>query len=413
MNAEIVSVGTELLLGDIVNTNAQFLAKELAELGINVYFQSVVGDNPERLRQTLETAFSHSELVITTGGLGPTMDDLTKETAAAFFGKQLVEDAGWRRLLEEMFASRGRTMTPNNLKQALVPAGARCLYNANGTAPGIIMEEGGRMMVLLPGPPREMRPMFLEQVKPVLEAKQQVTLVSRTLRVAGIGESQLETMLMDLMEAQTNPTIALYADPLEALVRITAKAPTRAEGEAMLDPVEAAIAKIVGNAIYGYGRDTSMAQVTGELLLKKGLTIALAESCTGGLLTAALVETPGISAILKEGAVTYSNEAKMRRLGVSAETLERFGAVSRETAAEMAAGIAKTAGTDIGVSTTGVAGPGGGTPEKPVGLVYVGLSFRGEVTTKELRLMGDRSRIRNLAVYHALDMVRRALLEKA
>ncbi len=413
MNAEIIAVGTELLLGDIVNTNAQFLAKELAGLGINVYYQSVVGDNPQRLRQTLEIAFSHSDLVITTGGLGPTMDDLTKETAAAFFGKKLVEDAGWRKLLEEMFASRGRKMTPNNLKQALVPEGARCLYNQNGTAPGILIEEGSRMMVLLPGPPREMRPMFLEQVKPVLEAKQQVTLVSRTLRVAGIGESQLETMLMDLMKAQTNPTIALYADPLEALVRITAKAPTRAEGEAMLDPVEAAIAKIVGNAIYGYGRDTSMAQVTGRLLLEKGLSLAAAESCTGGLLTAALVETPGISAVLKEGVVTYSNEAKMRRLGVSAETLERFGAVSRETAAEMAAGVAKTSGAEIGISTTGVAGPGGGTPEKPVGLVYVGLCFRGEVTTKELRLMGDRSRIRNLAVYSALDLVRRALLEKA
>ena len=189
MNAEIIAVGTELLLGDIVNTNAQFLAKELAGLGINVYYQSVVGDNPQRLRQTLEIAFSHSDLVITTGGLGPTMDDLTKETAAAFFGKKLVEDAGWRKLLEEMFASRGRKMTPNNLKQALVPEGARCLYNQNGTAPGILIEEGSRMMVLLPGPPREMRPMFLEQVKPVLEAKQQVTLVSRTLRVAALAKA--------------------------------------------------------------------------------------------------------------------------------------------------------------------------------------------------------------------------------
>lgn len=413
MNAEIIAVGTELLLGDIVNTNAQFLAKELANLGINVYFQSVVGDNPQRLKQTLEIAFSHSELVITTGGLGPTMDDLTKETAAAYFDKKLVEDAGWRERLEEMFASRGRVMTPNNLKQALIPEGSTCLYNNNGTAPGILIQEGEKMMVLLPGPPREMKPMFLEQVKPVLEKKQNFTLVSRTLRIAGIGESQLETMLMDVMKAQDNPTIALYADPLETMIRITAKAHTHEEAEAMLDPVEAQINQIVGGAIYGYGRETTMDQVTGQLLLEKGLSLAAAESCTGGLLTAALVGTPGISAVLKEGVVTYSNESKMQRLGVQASTLEQFGAVSAQTAAEMAAGVARTAGTEIGVSTTGVAGPGGGTPEKPVGLVYIGLSFRGEVTTKEVRVMGNRDRIRNLAVYHALDMVRRALLEKA
>lgn len=410
MNAEIIAVGTELLLGDIVNTNAQFLAKELANLGINVYYQSVVGDNPGRLRQTLEVAYSHSDLVITTGGLGPTMDDLTKETAASYFGKKLVEDAGWRQALEEMFAKRNRVMTPNNLKQALIPEGAKVLYNSRGTAPGILIEENEKIMVLLPGPPREMVPMFLEQVKPFLESKQDYTLVSRTLRVAGIGESTMEDMIKDMMLEQENPTIAPYATPIESMIRITAKAKTREAGEAMIDPVEAKINERLGGAIYGHGRDLTMQGVVAELLLQKGLTVAVSESCTGGLVTAALVETPGISKVLKEGLVTYSNEAKMKRLGVKAETLETYGAVSPETAAEMAAGVARTSGADIGLSTTGVAGPDGGTEEKPVGLVYLGVSINGRVKTKEVRIMGDRNRIRSLAVYHVLDLLRRELL---
>ena len=409
MKAEILAVGTEILLGDIVNTNAQYLAKRLADLGIAVYHQSVIGDNPERLLEAYSLAFSRADLVITTGGLGPTKDDLTKEVAFEYFGKQSVVHEASLKILQGHFKDVNRPMAQNNMKQVYFPVDAVILPNNNGTAPGCIIEENGKIVALLPGPPREMKPMFEESVVPYLKKFQQGVLVSKVLRVVGIGESTAAEMLEDILDNQTNPTVAPYAKEGEVTFRITAKANSEEEGTRLMEPMEAEIRSRLGNNIYGEG-DTNLESVLGEMLENKKLTIATAESCTGGMVASKFINYPGISSVFMEGAVTYSNEAKINRLGVKAETLEKYGAVSSEVAAEMAQGIAKTAGTDIGLSTTGIAGPGGGSTEKPVGLVYVGLYIKGEVKTKMLRLSGDRQKIRERATMQLLDLLRRELL---
>lgn len=409
MRAEIMAVGTELLLGDILNTNAQFLAQELASLGIDVYYQTVVGDNPQRLKDTIFHAFSRADLIITTGGLGPTEDDLTKETAAEYFGEKLVLDERALGRIKKFFDRTGRTMTENNVKQAMVPEhNGIVLYNDNGTAPGIIIEKNGKIIVMLPGPPKETVPMFQNQVKPYLMQKTEDTFLSRILRVSGVGESAMEARVKDIIDAQTNPTIAPYAKDGEAILRITAKAKDEAEANALIDPVAAALKERLGIAVYAEG-ETDLETVTAELLLKKNLTIAVAESCTGGMITARLVGYPGISEALLEGCVTYSNDAKMRRLGVKAETLAAHGAVSEETAREMAEGVARTSGADVGLATTGVAGPGGGTEEKPVGLVYIGLYYKGKTEVFECRWAGKRNKIRERATNFALDALRKAM----
>lgn len=410
MKAEIMAVGTELLLGDILNTNAQFLAQELAALGIDVHYQTVVGDNPKRLEDTIFHAFSRADLIITTGGLGPTEDDLTKETAAKYFGEELVLDERALGRIKKYFDRTGRTMTQNNVKQAMVPANhCTVLYNDNGTAPGIIIEKNGKIIVMLPGPPRETVPMFENQVKPYLAKKQEYTFVSRILRVAGIGESAMEDRVKDMIAAQTNPTIAPYAKDGESILRITAKAKDEAEAKKMIEPVAAALKERLGMAVYAEG-ETDMQTVVAELLLAKKITIAVAESCTGGMIASRLIDFPGISEVLVEGCVTYSNDAKVRRLGVKEETLSQYGAVSPQTAKEMAEGIAKTSGAEIGVATTGIAGPGGGTEEKPVGLVYIGICYQGKTEVFEHRFVGKRERIRERATYTALDALRKVLL---
>ncbi|MBP3629411.1 MAG: competence/damage-inducible protein A [Anaerotignum sp.] len=412
MRAEIMAVGTELLLGDILNTNAQFLAQELANLGIEVYYQTVVGDNPQRLKDTIYHAFSRADLIITTGGLGPTEDDLTKETAAEYFGVDLVLDERALGRIQKFFDRIGRKMTENNVKQAMVPAtNGIVLYNDNGSAPGIIIEKDGKTIVMLPGPPKETIPMFLNQVKPYLAEKQEYTFLSRILRVANVGESAMAAQVQDIMDAQTNPTIAPYAKDGEAILRITAKAKNEAEADALIDPIAAKLKERLGDAVYAEG-ETDMQTVVAEMLLEKKLTIAVAESCTGGLVASKLIEYPGISEVLLEGCVTYSNDAKMRRLGVKAETLEQFGAVSEETAREMAEGIAKTSGADIGLATTGIAGPGGGSEEKPVGLVYMGLYYKGKTYVKKCNFAGKRQAIRERAAYTALDWLRKAMLNE-
>lgn len=410
MKAEILAVGTELLLGDILNTNARFLALELAQLGIEVYYQTVVGDNPQRLEDTIFHAFSRADLIITTGGLGPTEDDLTKETGAKYFDEPLVLDEKALEQIERFFTKIGRTMTENNRKQAYVPKNSTVLYNENGTAPGIIIEKNGKILVMLPGPPRETEPMFLHQVKPYLAQKQEFTFISRVLRVAGVGESAMETMVKDLIHNQTNPTIAPYAKNAESLLRITAKAKSTAEGEAMIAPLAEEIYDRFGISIYAEG-ETDLQTVVAQLLLEKNRTIACAESCTGGMIASQLVDYPGISQVLLEGIVAYSNESKRNRLGVKAETLQKYGAVSAQTAAEMARGIAEASGASIGLATTGIAGPDGGTADKPVGLVYIGLCMDGKVQTKELHYEGKRNKIRERTAYYALDWLRRALLE--
>ncbi|WP_040213764.1 competence/damage-inducible protein A [Clostridium polynesiense] len=411
MKAEIVAVGTELLLGDIVNTNAQYLSRELAALGISVYRQTVVGDNEERLLATFKDALSRCDLVITTGGLGPTDDDITKEIAAKFFNKELVfHEESWE-LIKGYFNKMEKEPGENNRKQAYFPKDAIILKNNNGTAPGAILkdEENNKTIIVLPGPPAEMERMFKESVFPYLKRFRSSVFVSKVLRIAGIGESEAADKIKDILQGQTNPTIAPYAKQFDTTFRITASAESEEKAEEMIKPVEKQIRDRLGENVYGEG-EVTMEEVVAKLLIDKNLTISVAESCTGGLLASRLINYPGISQVFVEGAVTYSNEAKMRRLGVKESTLEKYGAVSEETAREMAEGIAREAGTDIGVSTTGIAGPGGGTEEKPVGLVYAGLCINGVTKVKKLNYNGSRERIRNRTTAFVLDWIRRELL---
>lgn len=408
MNAEILAVGTEILLGDIVNTNAQYIAQGLAELGIDVFYQTVVGDNPDRMKTAMNIAFERADIIITTGGLGPTGDDLTKEIGAEYFGRKLILDEKALDRIKKFFDKMKRPMTDNNVKQAMVPVNSTVMYNENGTAPGIIIEDNNKILIMMPGPPKEMKPMFSKQVKPYLASKQNHTLVSRTLRIAGVGESAMESMVRDMIDRQSNPTIAPYAKDTESILRITASAKTTEEAEKIIEPIAEEIYRRFGDSVYAEG-ETSIQETVAKILIDKKVMIAVAESCTGGLVAAKLIEYPGISEVLLEGAVTYSNEAKKRRLGVKDETLSAYGAVSAETAAEMAKGIAMTSGADIGVSTTGVAGPGP-SEGKPEGLVYVGVYMGGKSYVKELHLAGKRNVIRERAAYSALDFLRRKLI---
>lgn len=410
MKAEIIAVGTELLLGDILNSNAQYLSQELALLGIEVYYQCVVGDNPKRLEETLETSFNRSDIVITTGGLGPTDDDLTKEIGSKYFDEELILDEVAFSRIKKYFDKIGKEMTPNNKKQAMVPENNKTvMYNQNGTAPGIIIEKDNKILIMLPGPPKEVFPMFENQVKPFLEISRNATFISEVLRVADVGESALETRVKDLIDNQTNPTIATYAKDGESILRITAKADDEATARKLIEPMVLEVEKRLGNSIYAKGEST-MAETVISLCKDKGLTIATAESCTGGMIVESLVSCSGASAVVQEGIVTYSNESKVNRLGVDTKTLEKVGAVSPEVALEMAVGVAKTSGADVGIGITGIAGPDGGTPEKPVGLVYMAISVKGETKVQECRFGGSRNKIRQRACYQALNWLRLELL---
>ncbi len=410
-SAEILCVGTEILLGNIQNTNATEISRGLAEAGVSLYHHTVVGDNPRRLQEALEIAFARNNLVITTGGLGPTYDDLTKETIAAFFGRRLVRDEASEQNIRALFARWGRPMTENNLKQAMMPEGCIILPNHNGTAPGCIIEgQDGRVAIMLPGPPSEMTPMFRQQVLPWLQSRSGQVLRSHNVHFFGIGESALEQQLREKMEQMENPTLAPYAKEGEVLLRVTAAAATAEEAEAMMVPVIDRLQQNFAELVYGVDvGDLQTAAV--QALREKGLTAATAESCTGGLVGKRITEVPGSSEVYGFGVVTYANEAKMKLLGVKAETLESHGAVSPQTAAEMAAGARALSGADIAVAITGIAGPGGGSTEKPVGLVYIGVNSPWHSEVKELHLGRgydrDRERIRWVAASHALDLLRR------
>lgn len=414
MNAEIICVGTELLLGDVVNTNASDIARGLAHMGINVYHHEVVGDNPQRLQECLRDSLSRCDLVLLTGGLGPTYDDLTKETVAAHFGRGLAMDEESLHTIERYFARTGRKMTENNRKQAMMPEGCIILQNPNGTAPGCIIEgENGKTAVMMPGPPREMRPMFEGPVTDYLMRRtHDGMLVSRTINFFGVGESELEARLREMMVSSTNPTIAPYAKTSEVQLRVTARAVTEEEGLRLIEPVVQKIVEIYPDQIYGFDFHT-----INEAVVKRytdaGKTLAAAESCTGGLIASRLVDLPGASAMFGCGVVAYSNEAKQKLLGISAETLERYGAVSRECALEMARGVRAASGADVAVSTTGLAGPDGGTDEKPVGLVYVAVVSDRFEDVRELHLArgraDDRENIRFRSSSHAFDLALRAL----
>ena len=370
IKAEILCVGTEILLGDIVNTNAAYLAKELAALGIDVYHQSVVGDNPARLKSELQQAFTRADLVVMTGGLGPTYDDLTKETVAAYFGEKMRLDEESARRIEAFFAAKGVEATPNNLKQAEMPEHAVIFKNDAGTAPGLALEKNGKAAILLPGPPFEMQTMFERSVRPWLAQRADHVLVSHTIHLHGIGESAVEYQLRERMEKGKNPTIAPYAKQGEVQLRITAAAPTREAADALIRPEVDAICAKLREYVYGVdigNQETALV----ELLCQKHAKIATAESCTGGLLSKRITDVAGASEVFEFGVCTYANRMKEQVLGVSKHDLDTLGAVSPEVAAQMASGARRVAGAEVGIGITGIAGPGGGTPEKPVGLIYI------------------------------------------
>lgn len=419
MRVEIVSVGTELLLGDIVNTNTAYLSKELAALGLAVFRQTTVGDNRERLLKTLDIAFSENDTVIITGGLGPTDDDITKECAAEFFGRDFYfHEYSWVKIIERLTRAGRNVITENNKKQAMIPEGAIVLENYCGTAPGIIIEENNKRIILLPGPPREMRDMFEKSVKPYLEKFSSKQFISKYVRFYGIGESLLETKIKDIMDNQTNPTLALYAKTGEVLLRITVSGNDRAECEDLIRKQLDEIEKRVGEYIYLVGDEdisstqTEMNTVVANLLIENKFTISIAESLTGGKISSMLVEKSGISEALLEGVVCYSNKSKIDTLGVREETLEKFGAVSEEVAKEMVLGVAKRLGADFAVATTGIAGPNSDGSGKPVGLVYIGIYAQGDISVKECLFTGDRELIRYRTSVEALEEVRRNILKK-
>lgn len=413
MTAEIICVGTELLLGDIVNTNAQFLAQQLATLGIAHYYQSVVGDNPERIKQVVEIALQRSQLLIFTGGLGPTPDDLTVETLADFFGAPLIERPEILEDIERKFAQRGRVMSPSNRKQALIPEGAEILANSTGSAPGIIWQPRPQVTIMtFPGVPAEMHVMWQEIAVPYLRTHGwcQQMIYSRTLKFWGIAESVLAEKVAPFLEL-ANPTVAPYANHGEVKLRISARAESEQLAQDLIAPVEAKLRDIAGLDCYGADRDT-LASVVGELLLAQGETLGVAESCTGGGLGEMLTRVAGSSRYFWGGIIAYDNRVKETLLGVSPVTLAELGAVSDHVAQQMALGVQSRLGTDWGLSITGIAGPDGGTEAKPVGLVYLGLARPGGQTeSMECRFGAVRGRdwIRNLSACSALDLLRRQL----
>ncbi len=407
LKCEIISVGTELLLGQIANTDAKFISEMLTSLGIDVYFQTNVGDNKSRLLECLKIASNRSDIIILTGGLGPTMDDLTKETVAEFFGLKLVVDIDTKIKIESYFKKSMREMTQNNYKQALFPEGSKILPNDNGTAPGCIFEKNGKKVVILPGPPSELIPMFNNYVYPFLKSLSNDIIVSRVIKIFGIGESKVETMVSDMLLSK-NPTVAPLIGNGFVTLRITAKSDDVQKAKKMIDDIEVSLRKIFGEYIFGVDDDT-MESIVLNLLKDKGSTLSTAESCTGGLLSEKITSVPGASEVFKFGAITYSNESKENILGVSGEIIRRHGAVSEETAREMAMNVKNISKTDYGLSITGIAGPSGGTIAKPVGLVYIGLAYKDEIYVKKLISNGNRDKVRLNSAMHALDMLRRHL----
>lgn len=411
MKAEILSVGTEILLGDIVNTNAHYLSKAFAELGISVYRETTVGDNEDRLLAAMRFALEDCDMIITTGGLGPTTDDITKEIAAKALGKELTIHEPSLLRIKKYFQDNARAMLSGNEKQALFPEDSLVLDNDHGTAPGCIMHnEKGQFIIVLPGPPREMIPMFEGKVRPYLEKLSDSTIVSKSLKVVGMGEWDMATRVRDFITESINPTVAPYAKEGESLLRITAKAESREKCEEMIRPVVAEIKSRLGVHVYGEDGDT-LEQVIVDLLIKEKMTLTVAESLTGGMVASRLIAyAGGVSNVINETFVTYSNEAKTKYLGVRKETLDAFGAVSEETCREMVDGLIRETEASAAIATTGVAGPES-AEGKPVGLVFIGVHVMGETSVFEYHFSGDRNWVRVRTTTTALDHVRKALLE--
>jgi competence/damage-inducible protein CinA-like protein len=411
MVAEILSVGTELLLGQITDTNAAYLGRTLASLGIDLYYKSTVGDNEARVLDTLRRARERADLIITSGGLGPTEDDLTKECIAEVFEEELILDEPSAERLRAFFARRGVQMPARNIKQALIYRSGRMIENPNGTAPGALLEKEGKIVISLPGPPNEMIPMVENHVVPFLLERlsgRRQHLVTRVFRLIGIGESAVEEKIQDLIRG-ANPTLAPLAHTGEVHLRLAAKAPSEEGAEDLLRPVEEELRRRLGRFIYGTDQ-TTLEEAIIRRLIERRMTVACAESCTGGLLGARLTSVPGSSAAFLGGILSYSNDAKVHLLGVNPAVLGEHGAVSAQVAEAMAQRVRERLGASIGVSITGIAGPEGGTQEKPVGLVYIGVAADRQVRTQENHFIGIREDIRRRSTQAALQMVREILI---
>ncbi len=411
MTVEIISVGTEILLGNIVNTNAAYLAEKCAGLGLSCYYQDVVGDNEERLSETIKTALSRSDILLLSGGLGPTQDDLTKESAAKVMGRNLYLHEESKAAIQSFFEERGLEITDNNWKQAMVPEGCIVMENPNGTAPGIIMAQEGKHVILMPGPPNEMIPMFETSVMPYLSNLQSCVIFSQTVKICGVGESKAETMVEDLIREQSNPTIATYAKTGEVHLRVTARAEDEKAAKKLVKPVVKELKGRFGNHIYTTDDDVTLEKAVVDLLLANKLTVSTVESCTGGLLAGRLINVPGVSEVFKAGYITYSNKSKRRLLGIKKATLLKHGAVSEQIARDMVKGAALMTKADVAVSVTGIAGPTGATEEKPVGLVYIGCNVCGRINVKEYHFSGNRAKVRESTVAAALSLMRECILQ--
>jgi len=407
---EILSVGTELLLGSIANTDAQMVSQGLSELGLNVYWHTVVGDNPQRVREAVDIARKRADVILTTGGLGPTCDDLTKNALAEAFGKKLVFDEASAERIRGYFARIGRTMTENNLQQAMLPEGCTILQNDWGTAPGCAFEADGVHVVMLPGPPSECRPMFRYRAVPYLRKLSEGVIASHTLKLFGIGESSMEAQLRERMNAMSNPTLAPYAKEGECELRVTAKAATQEEAQVLLKPAVEELKALFGAKVYGVDV-SSLEEVVLSRLKEKKLTIGTAESCTGGLIAKRLTDIPGASACFKGGIVSYTNEIKAKVLGVPQELLDQYGAVSARVAQAMAEGARRVLGCDIALSSTGVAGPDPDDRGNEVGTMFVAIAAPDGTYVRPLKLGGRpmRERLRTQTASHTFDLARRCL----
>lgn len=407
MKTAILSVGTEILFGQIVNTNTVYLSQQMNMLGFDVMYHYTVGDNPKRVEEMIDLAFQDCDLILTTGGLGPTQDDLTKEVACKALDDTLVMMDDVLEEITKYFKTLGREMTENNKKQAIMPSRATVFHNDAGTAPGFALEKDGKYIICMPGPPREMKRMFQKSVVPFLQSMIDGALYYRQIRFFGIGESMLETQLLDLIDNQTDPTLATYAKEGECSLRIASKRATEEDAEHVVDEMLEKVKERVGHYIYSCD-DEELAQVVADRLMEQGLTLSSAESCTGGMFASTMTDIPGISQCFDRGLVTYSNQAKMEELGVSAGTLEKFGAVSEETALEMVEGLKRVSGSDVCISVTGIAGPGGGSEEKPVGLVYIGFSYGDKKICKKIQMRNvNRSWNRHYTLLCMLNVIYR------
>jgi len=407
----IISTGTELLLGTTIDSNSVYLAQQLGDMGIRVVGKATVGDNREQIDKAFRNGLETADIVISTGGLGPTFDDLTKTVACDLMGCSMVIIPEEEKRLRDYFAHRQRPMPEINIKQAMFPQEAEILQNTQGTAPGMYLLKNNKLLILLPGPPREMTRMYMDQVKPRLErdyTSELEKVICRTIKVLGPGESQVDEILAPVLENDLGCSMALLAKDGEVHIKITAEGVNESDSRRILDKLTQSIHEKLSKHIFGYDDDTLPEQV-GKMLMEKKQKLSVAESCTAGMLGSMITEAAGSSEYFWGGIISYSNECKMKILGVNPSTLEQFGAVSRQTAEEMAIGIRTLSGTDYALAITGIAGPSGGTKEKPVGLVYIALAFDNDCIAKELKFIGSREAVRKLSAKSALDLLRRHL----